>query len=135
MFRFRRAAWRSLEDSRRQALASELVESLARLESPADGGHPDQSAVFSQLGHKGDLILVHFRDSVEELHRVELALAQLEFSDYLEATHSYLSVVELGLYESSAKTYGQLSERGLEPHSPEWDAGVAEVAARQAAAM
>ena len=43
--------------------------------------------------------------------------------------------MELGLYESSAKTYGQLSEHGLEPHSPEWNAGVAEVVKRQSAAM
>ncbi len=43
--------------------------------------------------------------------------------------------MELGLYESSAKTYSQLAEQGFEPHSPEWKAGIAEVVARQQAAM
>jgi chlorite dismutase len=43
--------------------------------------------------------------------------------------------VELGLYESSAKTYGQLSEKGLEPYTPEWNRGVADVIGRQSAAM
>ena len=39
---------------------------------------------------------------------------------YLETTSSYLSVVELGLYESSLKTYNTLAERGIVPFSPEW---------------
>jgi chlorite dismutase len=43
--------------------------------------------------------------------------------------------VELGLYESSAKTYGALSEKGIEPHTPAWDAGINEVLTRQSAAM
>jgi chlorite dismutase len=46
-----------------------------------------------------------------------------------------LSVVELGLYESSAKTYAQLAEQNIQPHSPEWNAAIAEVMARQSAAM
>ena len=42
----------------------------------ADG--PVQTALFSELGHKGDLILVHFRESLEALNQVELDLAQTE---------------------------------------------------------
>jgi hydrogen peroxide-dependent heme synthase len=80
-------------------------------------------------------MLVHFRDSLEDLHRAEIAIARLRFADYLEPSHSYLSVVELGLYESSAKTYAQLAEQGFEPYSPEWNAGVAEVIRRQSIAM
>ena len=55
-----------------------------------------QSALFPQLGHKGDLILVHFRDSLEALNQVELDLAQTALYDFLELRHSYVSVVELG---------------------------------------
>ena len=105
------------------------------MEAGSKEGHPNQSAVYSQIGHKGDLMLLHFRDSLEDLHRAEIAIAQLQFADYLEPVHSYLSVVELGLYESSAKTYAQLAEQGFEPHSPEWNGGVAEVIRRQTAAM
>ena len=43
-----------------------------------------QTALFSQLGHKGDLILVHFRESFEALNQVELDLAQTELYDFLE---------------------------------------------------
>ncbi len=63
---------------------------------------------------------IHFRDTFEDVHRAELELVRLELSDFLELTHSYLSVVELGLYESSAKTYTALADKGIVPHSPEW---------------
>ena len=134
MFRFRRQTWRRLEEAQRD----EILEEAERVLSPMEGrseGRANQSGVYSLIGHKGDLLLLHFRDSLEQVHRAELAVAQLELSEYLEPVSSYLSVIELGLYESSAKTYAQLAERGLEPHSPEWNAGVAEVILRQEAAM
>ncbi|MCU1293839.1 MAG: Hemoprotein HemQ, essential component of heme biosynthetic pathway in Gram-positive bacteria [Bryobacterales bacterium] len=135
MFRIRRTAWRALDaDSKERILEAALL-ALTRLEHGAKEGHPNQTAFFSQVGHKGDLMVLHFRDTIEDLHRAELAIAQLELSDYLEPTHSYLSAVELGLYESSAKTYGALAEKGLVPYTPEWNAGTAEVIARQSAAM
>jgi hydrogen peroxide-dependent heme synthase len=135
MFRLRRAAWRALDGPPRARILEEAVSLLTPMEEGAQEGHPNQSAVYSQIGHKGDLMLLHFRDSLEDLHRAEIAIAQLQFADYLEPVHSYLSVVELGLYESSAKTYAQLAEQGFEPHSIEWNSGIAEVIRRQAAAM
>ncbi len=44
-------------------------------------------------------------------------------------------MVELGLYESSAKAYGALAEKGLEPHSSEWNAQIEETLERQREAM
>jgi len=55
--------------------------------------------------------------------------------DYLEQTTSYLSVVELGLYESTAKVYGSLAERAIEPHTPEWNKEIEETLSRQRQAM
>jgi hydrogen peroxide-dependent heme synthase len=46
-----------------------------------------------------------------------------------------LSVVELGLYESTLKTYKALAERGVEPHSEEWNKAIEETIARQKEAM
>jgi chlorite dismutase len=80
-------------------------------------------------------MLVHFRDSVEAVHRAELTFAKLGLARFLEPVNSYLSIVELGLYESSAKAYAQLLERGIEPHSAEWNAAIQETVARQSAAM
>ena len=125
MFRIRRSAWHQLPESEQSSIIQEAQQTL----------NGDRSAVYSLIGHKGDLMLLHFRDSLEDLHNAELSIARLRLSDYLEPTHSYLSVVELGLYESSAKTYGSLAEKNIEPHSEEWKAGIAEVVARQSAAM
>ena len=94
-----------------------------------------QSALYSLLGHKGDLMLVHFRPTFEELSGVELRLARLGLWDYLEPTHSYLSMVELGLYDSSLKIYNSLAERGIAPFTPEWDREIEETLARQREAM
>jgi chlorite dismutase len=135
MFRFQRAAWRVQDGFHRDRILRQAVALLGGMEAGSKEGHPNQSALYSQIGHKGDLLLLHFRESLADLHRAELAIEQLELFDFLEPVHSYISVVELGLYESSAKTYAQLAEQGLEAHSPEWKAGVADVLTRQSAAM
>src|SRR5579872_2175885 len=102
MMRFRWTAWRALSAEQRREILQEAVSTLAAMEQPADGR---QSAVFSLLGHKGDLMFVHFRRSFEELNQAELALARLRLNDYLEPANSYLSIIELGLYESTSDTY------------------------------
>ena len=80
-------------------------------------------------------MLVHFRQSFDELKQTELQLAQLRINDYLEPTTSYLSVIELGLYESTLKVYKELAERGIEAHSEEWNREIKETLARQKEAM
>jgi peroxiredoxin len=131
MMRVRWSAWKALSAEQRSEIVEEASGVLAEMEQNSNGS----SAAFSLLGHKGDLILVHFRRSFDELSQAELRLARLKLSDYLETTTSYLSVVELGLYESSLKTYSTLAERGIVPFSPEWNAEIAEVLARQREAM
>jgi chlorite dismutase len=132
-FRFDWAKWRSFADGERKKIVDEFVSVLKKLEQDADS--KVQTALFSQLGHKGDLILTHFRDSFEALNQVELELAQTSFFDLLEQKHSYVSVVELGLYESTRKTYEAASAKGLAEHSPEWNAEIAESLKRGAEAM
>src|SRR5580658_9715574 len=131
MLRVRWTAWKAVPVAQRSEIVHEAAGVLAEMERNPSG----QSAVFSLLGHKGDLIVVHFRPSFDELGQVERRLAQLRLADYLEPTHSYLSVVELGLYESSLKTYSSLAARGIAPFSPEWNTEIEEVLARSREAM
>src|SRR5207248_7666887 len=112
-------------------IVEEAAGVLARMEHNGDG----QSAVYSLLGHKGDMMFVHFRRSFDELNQAELQLAQLALNDYLEPTTSYLSVIELGLYESTIKAYKDLKDRGVTPHSEEWKREIGDVLARQKEAM
>jgi peroxiredoxin len=129
MFRFRWPEWRKLTPIRQQEIAREAA---AVLSGPEEAG---QSAAYSMLGHKGDLMLVHFRDSFDDLNAVELQLNRTGLQEYLEPVHSYLSVVELGLYDSSVKLFRQLTERGIEPMSEEWNKEVEETMERQRQAM
>lgn len=128
MMRVRWSAWRALTPERRL----EIMAAAAPVLSAMEGRH---SAVYSMLGHKGDLMFVHFRESFDELNATELQLAKLELFDYLEQTTSYLSVVELGLYDSTVKLYQSIAERGIQPHTPEWQAAIDETLERQRNAM
>jgi hydrogen peroxide-dependent heme synthase len=127
MFRIRRATWRALEVDAQKRVVAEAASLLSRMQQREDG----ESGLFSQLGHKGDLMLVHFRRSFEELNRAEIEIANLELADYLEPTTSYLSAIELGLYEASVALYKDLTAKNIEPHSKEWDVAVEAELARQ----
>ena len=120
MMRFRWTAWRALPDATRSAIAEEAASVLGEMEKKSGG----ESALFSLIGHKGDLLLVHFRNSFADLNQAELTLAGLRLSDYLEPTSSYLSIIELGLYDSTVKIYKELTEQGIQPHSDQWKAEI-----------
>src|SRR3954468_9461363 len=129
MLRVRWADWKKLPAAERAAIAQEFSAWLAPLEAQG------KSALFAMIGHKADLMLIHFRDSFEGLKSAELAIAHLRLSDYLEPATTYLSVVELGFYDSSVKLYRELTEKGIEPNSAEWKAAVEETITRQSEAM
>ncbi len=133
-FRFNWKTWRAIPQADRNRIATEAVKALTTLERKSPES-PIQTALYSQLGHKGDLILIHFRDSFAALNQVELDLAQLEIYDYLSPSHSYVSVVELGLYESSRKTWEAAAAKGFEPGSQEFNAEVNASIERASTAM
>jgi len=129
MFRFRWADWRKLDNARQ----AEIAQEAAALFTPSE--EAGQSALYSMLGHKGDLMVVHFRDSFDDLNAAELQLNRTGLQDFLEPLHSYVSVIELGLYDSSVKLFRALSERGVAPLSEAWNKEVQETMDRQRAAM
>jgi len=128
MMRFRRAAFGALDRENRAAIASEAAAAAGLLEQQS-------SALFAMLGHKADLLWVHYRPNLEEIHQVQMGLAGLRLAEYSEPATSYLSVVELGLYDSTARIYRSLAERNLEPDSDLWRQGVEEELTRQRKAM
>jgi hydrogen peroxide-dependent heme synthase len=134
IFHFDWKAWKSVAAGERGSILANTVETLQKL-ARKDANAPVRSALYSLLGHKGDLMLIHFRDSLEELNQVELALAQTPLYDFLEPRHSYVSVVELGLYESSRKTYEAATAKGFEAHSAEWNSEIAASLERASEAM
>ena len=127
MYRLRRAEWSRLLEERREALAREASALIGGMEKRPDGA----SCAVAVLGQKADLMLIHFRPSLEGLHEAQLQVAGMGLSEYLEPAGSYVSVVELGLYEMTLKIYGELEGKGLKPDSPEFDQALAEEMTRQ----
>jgi hydrogen peroxide-dependent heme synthase len=128
MFRVKWPAWRALSGERRAEMIAAAAASIERMEGAG-------SALFTLFGHKGDLMLVHFRNDFAALGDAEQCATRLELMDFLEPTTSYLSVVELGLYESTLRVYASLAERGIAAHSEAWNAEIEETMARQRNAM
>ena len=113
--------------AKRDAAINEASKMFGEMTRREDG----ETALFSALGHKGDLMIVHFRRGFEELAQAEHALATLALSDYLEPTTSYLSVIEIGLYEATVALYRKLVEQGIGPHSPQWKSEIESEITRQ----
>src|SRR5208283_4500460 len=129
MFRFRWVEWRKLDDVRRSEVAREVAEAFSASEEAG------QFAAYSMLGHKGDLMFVHFRDSFDDLNQAELLLSRTSLQEFLEPIHSYLSVIELGLYKSSVELFRKLTERGLVALTEEWNKEIEDTIERQKQAM
>jgi len=117
MFRVRWPAWKSLGHTQQR----HILERAATLFGELAADKQAATGLFSMLGHKGDLMVVHFRKTLDDLNGAELAIANSELNEYLEPTTSYLSVVELGLYEGSVKLYSDLTAKGLKPGTADWN--------------
>ena len=117
MFRIRWEAWRALPEGERRQRAAASVDALLAMPRGDEGA----TALATLLGHKGDLMLVHFRRDFEALQAAELAVARLPVAAFLEPATSYVSIVELGMYEMTGQIHAQLAEKGLAAGSPEFE--------------
>jgi peroxiredoxin len=117
MFRVRWSAWRALGASDQRGVLERAIARFKTFEENRD----QPSALLSLLGHKGDLMIVHFRKTLDELNDAELRVEHSRLHEFLEPTTSYVSVVELGLYEASVKLYKDLMAKGVQPGSADWN--------------
>jgi hydrogen peroxide-dependent heme synthase len=104
------------------ALAEVARDAVARLTPTVERG---ATAMAQMLGHKADLMLLHFREDFEALAHVQQALAQTILAEYLEPATSFVSLVELGMYEMTAKLHEQLTAKGLRQGTEEFDRALA----------
>src|SRR4051812_23384891 len=68
MMRVRWPAGRAPPASEKESIVAEAAPALSSMEKHS----PGQSALFSLIGHKGDLMLIHFRESFADLNQAEL---------------------------------------------------------------
>ena len=119
--------WRAMDADEQASIAAASSQWLAA----AAGCEQGDSAAYSLLGQKGDLMFVHYRESPEELNRAELSLRHTRLFGFLRPTFSYLSVIELGMYELTAVARKRLVEQGLAPGSPDFQNAFEEEMVRQ----
>jgi chlorite dismutase len=117
MFRVRWQEWSALPAAEHRARSAEAVAALNGM----NRGGESATALTTLLGHKGDLMLIHFRRSFEALQAAQLAASRLPLAPYLEPLGSYVSVVELGMYEMTGLIHARLGERGLKTGSEEFE--------------
>ncbi len=120
-------AWRRTEGSRRQEI---IAQTRAWLEDQS-GVERGDSAAFAIVSQKGDLLFLHYRDSPAALNAVEVSLRQQEVFAYLKPAYSYLSVIEVSLYEVTAIAMKRLADRGLRREDPEFQRALEAELARQ----
>ena len=116
MFTFDRLAWDKLPEQERTEIAREATSALEMLKAKDDA----DVGLAQLVGHKGDLMLTHYSKNYEGLAFAEMVFDKLRLSQFLKQFTSYVSVLELGLYEATGKIHQTLEERGLKPFSPEW---------------
>jgi chlorite dismutase len=94
-------AWRAAPDRERERAIEEGVAHLEAHEAVEDADEGD-SAVFSVLGHEADLLIVHFRPTVDHLSAAERRFEETALAGFTERTDSYLSVTEVSDYVSDS---------------------------------
>jgi chlorite dismutase len=128
MFRFERRAFDALPAVRRAEIAAEAAAFIAPLQTA-----PESDASLAQmLGHKCDLMVTHYAKDFDALGGAEMGFDRLALAGYLTPQTSYVSVLELGLYEATGRIHAELRDRGLKQHSGEWNAAFDAALADQA---
>jgi chlorite dismutase len=130
MFRFDRRAWAAVEPARKLELE---MEAGALFRSCAAGANGEGDLGLAQiLGHKADLMMTHYAKSFDELGEVQVRVDALGLSEFLEPESSYVSILELGLYEATARFHATLQKNDLKPGTPEWNTAFDELLAEEA---
>ncbi len=127
MFSFDRRAWDGTTEKKRRKIVAHAVDLFAHLQSE------DGDVGLAQIvGHKADLMFTHYARTFEGLAYAQTLVDKLDLLAFLLPRDSYVSVLEVGMYDATAKIHADLQQRGLEAQSPEWIIAFDEALALQA---
>jgi len=97
-------AWRSAPERDRRRAVEEGVDHLQSAAAVEDAGE-GASAVYSVLGHKADLLVLHMRPSTADVGALERRFEGTDFAGFTERTSSFVSVTEASGYSERARDY------------------------------
>jgi chlorite dismutase len=101
-------AWRAAPDRDRDRAVAEGVDYLDRHEAAADVAAGDDhdagegtSATFAVLGDEADLLVLHFRPTLDHLSAAERQFERTALAEFTDRATSYVSVTEVSGYVST----------------------------------
>jgi peroxiredoxin len=109
VFALNRALLRTTDTQTIHALRTRASDALNALCAPSGGGW---SAVVPLVGSSADVMLVHFRPTLDDIGAAQRELRALALFDALTPVYSFLSVTEAGLYHASAQLAQEALARG-----------------------
>ncbi len=90
-------------------LAPGVRRAFDELREPAGGGW---SALFEVIGSAADVMVVHFRPTLDAIGVAQRRLADEAVSSFLDPVYTFLSVTEAGLYHVTAELARAAAARG-----------------------
>ena len=115
IFSIDRRALRALAPTERTALRESASKGLGALTATVAAGDARRggwSALVSLIGSAGDVMLIHFRESLDELGEAQAKIASEPLSDFLIPRYAFLSVTEAGFYHISAEAERAVVDAG-----------------------
>ena len=109
ILRWNRLQLRALDAARLASHRKTAATTLVSMATPEVGGW---TAVVPLIGNRADVMLVHFRPTLDDIGEAQRSLATLALFDALEPIYSFLSVTEAGLYHASAQLAAAAVARG-----------------------
>ncbi len=130
VLRWNRTALRDLRSASLSPARAEAERTLMALASPKAGGW---SAVVPLMGSRADVMLVHFRPSLDDIAAAQREVASLSLFDAMETVYTFLSITEAGLYHASAQLAESALARGGAVGDNQYRAEMAERVAKERA--
>jgi hydrogen peroxide-dependent heme synthase len=123
--RLDRRAWLGLGQADRDKWITEAANFLASAES-VDDSDAGCSMTYAIVGHKADLLILHLRPEVSQVHELDQKLDQTTLGSYTTRTFSYLSVIEVSRHGAPEGTAENVEsspyiQSRLYPEIPEHD--------------
>ncbi|MFD1886557.1 hydrogen peroxide-dependent heme synthase [Paenibacillus wenxiniae] len=90
-------AWKAADDEERAGALEDLNALLDEWNSVSEAG-TGSTATYSIVGQKADFVMMHFRETLEDLNAIEVEFNKTTFARFTHKAYSYVSVVELSSY-------------------------------------
>ena len=109
IFSWNRRSLRELSPASMEHAWAEAQRALGALAAPTNGGW---TAVVPLIGSRADVMIIHFRSTLDDIAVAQRAVAKLALFDAMDVVYTFLSVTEAGLYHASAQLANEALARG-----------------------